>query len=278
MSRILRCTLSVDGLLTLHNVFSVANPHTVTLPTGYANRQLLPISNGFDHFYGFYQGAIDYVTKSYNDIENGDVGIYDFWEDGEPKYDVIDSDINTMTLYSQQIQMYIETESHKQKEVLLLLSSEHSLISSIFISLFCYVSTLCLLSIVFSDAVFLCFWHFFAVSLWFGAQERNFGLNPAPFYLYFAVQSMHVPFPDITEFDQQCWDLVKHDASNREYKRSRRKYCALLLLTDLVIGELISNLKANELWDNTLVVFTSDNGGETARVCLWLKISCFFES
>ena len=96
----------------------------VYIPAGYANEQLCPESNGFDHFYGFYQGAIDYVTKSYNDIENGDIGIYDFWEDGEPKYDVIDSDINTMTLYSQQIQMYIETESHKQKEVLLLLSSD----------------------------------------------------------------------------------------------------------------------------------------------------------
>ena len=85
---------------------------------GYANRQLLPESKGFHHFYGFYQGAIDYVTKSYNDIENGDVGIYDFWEDGDPKYDVIDTDTNTMLLYSQKIQMYLEAESAKQNEVL----------------------------------------------------------------------------------------------------------------------------------------------------------------
>merc|ERR1719295_712580 len=37
---------------------------------GYANDQLLPEFNGFHHFYGFYQGAIDYVEKTYNDIEN----------------------------------------------------------------------------------------------------------------------------------------------------------------------------------------------------------------
>ena len=51
-------------------------------------------------------------------IENGDVGIYDFWEDGDPKYDVIDTDTNTMLLYSQKIQMYLEAESAKQNEVL----------------------------------------------------------------------------------------------------------------------------------------------------------------
>merc|ERR1719295_2384178 len=41
---------------------------------GYANERLTPLYNGFNHFYGFYQGAIDYVTKTYNDIEDGDIG------------------------------------------------------------------------------------------------------------------------------------------------------------------------------------------------------------
>ena len=76
---------------------------------------------------------------------------------------------------------------------------------------------------------------------------------------------MHVPFPDIAAFDQTCWDLVKHDAANREYKRSRRKYCALLLLTDSVIGQIVGTLKETALWTNTLLIFSTDNGGETAR-------------
>merc|ERR1719150_680765 len=30
---------------------------------------------------------------------------------------------------------------------------------------------------------------------------------------------------------------------------------------DSIIGEIVENLKANGLWDSTLLVFTSDNGG-----------------
>jgi len=42
-------------------------------------------------------------------------------------------------------------------------------------------------------------------------------------------------------------------------------YCQLTLLTDRVIGEIMDSLRENELYDNTVVVFTTDNGGETDR-------------
>lgn len=37
------------------------------------------------------------------------------------------------------------------------------------------------------------------------------------------------------------------------------------MFTDKVIGEMVSSLKLNELWDNTLIVFSAVNGGETAH-------------
>merc|ERR1719242_694058 len=84
---------------------------------GYSNERLTPhLHKGFDHFYGFYQGAIDYVTKEYEDIVDGNVGIYDFWEDGEPNYDVISSDKNTMHLYQDKITKYLQIEGDKLKK------------------------------------------------------------------------------------------------------------------------------------------------------------------
>jgi arylsulfatase A-like enzyme len=51
---------------------------------GYAMDELLPTSKGFDHFYGFYQGAIHYDTLQYIDIKFGDSDHPDFWEDAQP--------------------------------------------------------------------------------------------------------------------------------------------------------------------------------------------------
>eukprot|EP01084_Bolivina_argentea_P032231 59611_1 len=50
---------------------------------GYAIDAFTPTHRGFDHFYGFYQGAIGYDTLKYKDIEFGVTSHYDFWEDEE---------------------------------------------------------------------------------------------------------------------------------------------------------------------------------------------------
>merc|ERR1719474_90121 len=82
---------------------------------GYASTQLTPKANGFQHFFGFYQGAIDYLTKVYNDIEDGAESVYDFFEDEDACYQVIDSGINTMDLYSHKIHQYLDAEGQKVK-------------------------------------------------------------------------------------------------------------------------------------------------------------------
>lgn len=180
---------------------------------GYANEQLTPLAKGFHHFYGFYQGALDYYGKTYNDIEAGDVGAYDFWNDGVEDYEVIaDTETITMKLYEQRIIEYLQIEQDK------------------------------------------------------AAKAKAAGSSATPWYMFAALQTMHVPFPEnIPEYDDQCLEMTKDNSGIKDYVLLRKRYCTLLLLTDDVIGNIMSYLKDNDLYDNTLIVFTTDNGGETAR-------------
>merc|ERR1712087_689014 len=69
---------------------------------GYAMNELLPTSKGFDHFYGFYQGAIHYDNLKYIDIKYGDSNHFDFWEDGRENRIMDNADpktMNSMRLY-----------------------------------------------------------------------------------------------------------------------------------------------------------------------------------
>eukprot|EP01083_Nonionella_stella_P112684 331796_1 len=67
-----------DWLKTMGNytTYSIGKWHC-----GYAYEGLLPTSKGFDHFFGFYQGAIHYGNMKYIDIKFGDSDHFDFWED-----------------------------------------------------------------------------------------------------------------------------------------------------------------------------------------------------
>jgi len=71
-----------------------------------------------------------------------------------------------------------------------------------------------------------------------------------PFFLYFALPSPHTPWvPDIdtTGFtDEQL-------------------YMAYVNQTDSAIGAVLTALKKDGFWDNTLVIFSSDNGPELRR-------------
>ena len=45
----------------------------------------------------------------------------------------------------------------------------------------------------------------------------------------------------------------------------RRKYAAMVAYMDDVVGRLVDAVKAKGMWDNTLIWFMSDNGGELFR-------------
>jgi len=74
-----------------------------------------------------------------------------------------------------------------------------------------------------------------------------------PFFLYLGWQSSHEPDVAPDEYIEQY-----HDSG----EVTSRHYCqAQTTALDDSIGEVVDYLKASGLWDNTLIVFSSDNGG-----------------
>jgi arylsulfatase A-like enzyme len=73
----------------------------------------------------------------------------------------------------------------------------------------------------------------------------------APFFLYLAFNAVHAP-------------LMAPDAYKAPYAKlaePRRTYAGMLAAMDEAIGQIVDVLDRNGLRDNTLVVFSSDNGG-----------------
>jgi len=73
-----------------------------------------------------------------------------------------------------------------------------------------------------------------------------------PFFLYASFNAPHAPL----QAPQQDIDLYKHIK-----REDRRIYAAMIHRLDINVGKIIAELKANDLYENTVVVFLSDNGG-----------------
>jgi arylsulfatase A-like enzyme len=73
-----------------------------------------------------------------------------------------------------------------------------------------------------------------------------------PFFLYLAHWAPHTPL-QATRAD---YDALSHISLHRE-----RVYAAMIRALDRGVGQVLDALRRNGLEDNTLVVFTSDNGG-----------------
>ncbi len=73
-----------------------------------------------------------------------------------------------------------------------------------------------------------------------------------PFFLYLAHWAPHNPL----QASREDYEALDHIESHRE-----RVYAAMIRALDRGVGEVMAALKAQGLDDNTLVMFTSDNGG-----------------
>merc|ERR550534_3022661 len=72
--------------------------------------------------------------------------------------------------------------------------------------------------------------------------------------MYMAPANSHTPLQVPEEF----LDLYPED-----WYVDRRQYAAMCTFWDEVIGNVTKALKESEMWENTLLVFSSDNGGPT---------------
>ena len=78
-----------------------------------------------------------------------------------------------------------------------------------------------------------------------------------PFFLYLPYQALHAPL----QVPRQYVDLVSDSVTDPE----RRVYLAMLAAIDDSIGQVVDSLKANDLYNNTIIVFTTDNGGSLSH-------------
>ena len=74
-----------------------------------------------------------------------------------------------------------------------------------------------------------------------------------PLFVYLAYQTPHGPFEAPPQ--QYMKQAVKSG------KKARRTYSGMVSAMDYGVGEIVGRLEELEMLDNTLLVFTSDNGG-----------------
>jgi len=82
-----------------------------------------------------------------------------------------------------------------------------------------------------------------------------------PFFIYLPHYGVHTPIqaPQDAIAKFKPWDGVPHG------KQENPTYAAMLERVDASVGKIVAELKQRGLYDNTLIVFTSDNGGLATR-------------
>lgn len=79
---------------------------------------------------------------------------------------------------------------------------------------------------------------------WSGSSERS------PFFVYYAPSAVHAPHSPPDEF---LGKFVRGQTPTR--------HLDMVLHLDLIVGEILAYLREHDLIDNTVLIFTSDNGG-----------------
>ena len=81
-------------------------------------------------------------------------------------------------------------------------------------------------------------------------DDHSINYNNIPMFMYIALQNPHLPLSSPLE-SEECQDIVDIN---------RKKFCENILVLDNAIGDIIETLKTYNLWDDTLILFSSDNG------------------
>ncbi len=78
-----------------------------------------------------------------------------------------------------------------------------------------------------------------------------------PFFLYVPFTAVHLPIKEPAEWVGRVPDSIQGDVP--------RHYAACVMHLDDAVGRILSSLERTGRRENTLVIFTSDNGGSTAE-------------
>ena len=73
-----------------------------------------------------------------------------------------------------------------------------------------------------------------------------------PLFLYVPLQTPHTPYAVPEDYQ---------DLYPNEENLNRRTLLGMVTFMDDVIGSLVANLKSNDLYEDSIIIFVSDNGG-----------------
>ena len=81
-----------------------------------------------------------------------------------------------------------------------------------------------------------------------------------PFLLYYNTPLVHTPHTPTP--DSESWDL---DYAGR-FIGDAKNFPDMVAYLDKQVGQLVNHLKTAGIWDNTILIFTADNGTSTRIV------------
>ena len=79
----------------------------------------------------------------------------------------------------------------------------------------------------------------------------------SPLFLLLAPQSAHTPLEAPDEYLDMFADISDHN---------RRVFSAMVAAMDVMVGRVIEALRESHLYENSLIVFVSDNGAAPKQV------------
>ena len=93
------------------------------------------------------------------------------------------------------------------------------------------------------------------------AQADNPG-ETLNMYLYLGVQTYHGPLTRVARYTTECKAQLDANPGVGNYANARLRVCEYTKMTDDWFQDLITALQDAGLWDDTLLIFTGDNGAD----------------
>ena len=96
------------------------------------------------------------------------------------------------------------------------------------------------------------------------ANEANAAITANrhnPFFLFMSLSAPHTPFQSL----KSDYDKLSHIEDELT-----RVYAAMIVAIDRAVGTVLQSLRDNNLSNNTIVIFTNDNGAPSTYICCML--------